>query len=240
MRRSRAFAATLLACVAVSLLSVDAPSVDAALPPVTTVAALERESGIPSAARPIGVAIDPVARRVYVANSGTAALSISDMATNRIVKRPASWAGSSAEPAAPSSFVSGVFQGAAPAAQRAAPAVQRAEAALERTLPAAEEAITVATRYNYRDIFFKAFPEASRSLQVHHTLPQRFESLLAKESINVHELQFLRGVDRAIHGQITNAWGQWQRQLGRMPSAQDVLEFAAEVEGQYGQYFIGP
>jgi len=75
--------------------------------------------------------------------------------------------------------------------------------------------------------------------QVHHALPQRYESIMRLRGINIHETVFLRGVDPTIHSKITTAWGRWHRGLGgRMPTSQEIVQFSYRIDEQYGKYFI--
>jgi hypothetical protein len=97
------------------------------------------------------------------------------------------------------------------------------------------------TASTYRERFFRAAPQASTDLRVHHTLPQKYERLLWRErGINVHETRFLRGVEETIHKQITRSWERWERHLGRTPTADDILKFAKEIEEQFGAHLAKP
>ncbi len=93
---------------------------------------------------------------------------------------------------------------------------------------------------NYRQNFTNANPSMPSGHAVHHALPQRYESIMQRVGVNIHENQFLRGVDPTIHSQITTAWGRWHRGLGgRMPTAQEITNFSYRIDEQFGQHFIG-
>ena len=98
----------------------------------------------------------------------------------------------------------------------------------------------VATKNNYRKLYTNANPGMPSNYQVHHTLPQKYDDIMKKAGINIHETQYLRGVDPAIHSKITTAWTKWEKSLGRTPTAQDVQNFAKEIDKQYGQYWYKP
>lgn len=90
---------------------------------------------------------------------------------------------------------------------------------------------------NYRDRFFESRPElkAERSkIYVHHTLPQQYEEIMWRSGINVHDTQYLVGVDYDTHVLINAEWREWAASLGRAPTAGEVLEEADVVKGLYG------
>jgi hypothetical protein len=92
---------------------------------------------------------------------------------------------------------------------------------------------------NYRDLFRKQNPSMPAGYEVHHALPQKYDSIMQQAGINIHENQFLRGVDATIHRtQITPAWTRWERSLGRTPTAQEITNFSYTIDEQFGQYFI--
>ncbi|GFN32160.1 hypothetical protein PCURB6_24200 [Paenibacillus curdlanolyticus] len=98
----------------------------------------------------------------------------------------------------------------------------------------------VATKNNYRKLFVKSNPGMPSNYQVHHTLPQKYESIMKDAGINIHETQYLRGVDPSIHSKITTAWTKWEKSLGRTPTAREIQDFAKEIDKQYGQYWYNP
>jgi RHS repeat-associated protein len=89
---------------------------------------------------------------------------------------------------------------------------------------------------NYRRLWFKAHPDASPNLIVHHSLPQKFEALL--EGINIHENKYLRGVDKATHLKINKAWIEWEKGLGHLPTAQEIMDHAAKIDIDYGAHMV--
>ena len=91
---------------------------------------------------------------------------------------------------------------------------------------------------NYRQNFKNAHPNMPSNYQVHHSLPQKYADTMKQAGINIHENQYLRGVDPAIHSKITNEWQRWGRNLGRTPTAQDIIDFAQQIDIKYGAHFI--
>ncbi len=81
----------------------------------------------------------------------------------------------------------------------------------------------------------------SSEYQVHHILPQRFQSTLSEAGINVHDPRWLREVRRIdpvtgirVHQRLyTDVWERWAMELGRQPTARDIVQFARNLEGQY-------
>lgn len=100
-------------------------------------------------------------------------------------------------------------------------------------------ACVVPTKYNYRELFRKAFPKMPANFQVHHALPQRYAAIMQSAGVNIHMKKFLRGVDPSIHTKITKEWGAWHRSLGgRMPTAREISRFSAKIDQKYGKYFV--
>jgi hypothetical protein len=91
---------------------------------------------------------------------------------------------------------------------------------------------------NYRKLFKAAHPNMPSRYQVHHSLPQKFEAIMKRAGINIHELKYLRGVDPKIHSKITTEWGRWERRLGHKPTADEIIRFAQQIERKYGKNFI--
>lgn len=96
----------------------------------------------------------------------------------------------------------------------------------------------IANENNYRDLYLKENPMMPKNWQVHHTLPQKYESIMRNMGMNIHETKFLRGVDPQIHTKITNEWRIWEKQLGQTPTAREVLDFAKIIEEKYGEFFF--
>ncbi|MFC0864196.1 polymorphic toxin-type HINT domain-containing protein, partial [Sphaerimonospora cavernae] len=90
---------------------------------------------------------------------------------------------------------------------------------------------------NYRNSFLKANPGMPKNYQVHHSLPQKYEETMWEAGVNIHENQFLRGVDPGIHSKITTEWRRWERKLGHKPTASEIIRFARYIDHKYGQYF---
>jgi len=75
--------------------------------------------------------------------------------------------------------------------------------------------------------------------QVHHSLPQQYSELFEDSDINIHDNEYLRGVDQATHQQITNAWRIWGA-ANSSPTAGDVMDFASEIDEQFGESMVFP
>ncbi|MFC4402901.1 PrsW family glutamic-type intramembrane protease [Gracilibacillus xinjiangensis] len=97
--------------------------------------------------------------------------------------------------------------------------------------------ITNATKNNYRKLYLEQFPDLPKRWQVHHTLPQKYETIMKNAGINIHEVQHLKGIDPKIHSKITNEWSKWDKKLGRTPTSQDIIDFANTIESKYGKYW---
>lgn len=61
---------------------------------------------------------------------------------------------------------------------------------------------------------------------------------MKKSGINEHELKYLRGVDSKIHSKITTEWTKWDKTLGRIPTAQDVINFSKQIHTKYNKYWF--
>jgi hypothetical protein len=96
----------------------------------------------------------------------------------------------------------------------------------------------VPTKHNYSELFRAAHPNLPRTWPIHHSLPQKYEGLMQRAGINIHENRYLRGVSPDIHPKITAEWGRWHRSLGREPTAADVQRFAAQIERRWGSFFV--
>ena len=77
--------------------------------------------------------------------------------------------------------------------------------------------------------------------QVHHVLPQQWRDVLARANINVDDPRWLREVVKEdpttgvrIHQRLyTEVWEQWAQGLGRTPTAQEIIQYAKQLEDQY-------
>jgi len=97
---------------------------------------------------------------------------------------------------------------------------------------------TLATKSNYRSLFLEKFPDLPSGWQVHHTLPQKYDDIMKSAGTNIHEVQYLKGIDPKIHSKITTEWGKWDKTLGRTPTADDVINFAKTINEKYGKYWF--
>ena len=95
----------------------------------------------------------------------------------------------------------------------------------------------VPTSNNYRDLFQKAYGQLDAGVQVHHTIPQKYESLFKQAGINVHELKYLEAVHEKIHRQITNEWKQWDSAQKGDITIQSVQDFAKQIEKQFSKHY---
>ena len=102
---------------------------------------------------------------------------------------------------------------------------------IERVLPSAS---------NYRKIFLKARPDLPVGWHVHHGIPQKYEKMMEALDVNIHEIQFLRGVHPEIHAKVTKDWGRFKKRMGGNPTPGEVAEFFKEMDKKYEGHFIWP
>ncbi|MBF5042068.1 hypothetical protein FGE12_06650 [Aggregicoccus sp. 17bor-14] len=105
---------------------------------------------------------------------------------------------------------------------------------------AASCAKSAATASNYRDRFVKARPDLPAGFEVHHSLPQKYAETLEGAGINIHDLQFLRGVDDKTHNVITNMWNKFDKANKGNPTAAQIADFAQKIDKQFGDKFVWP
>jgi RHS repeat-associated protein len=91
----------------------------------------------------------------------------------------------------------------------------------------------VASKSNYRQLYLKEHPNLPKGWQVHHTLPQKYDKIMAYADINIHETQYLRGVELGTHNKITQEWKQWENSLGRQPTAHEISDFSRHIDEKY-------
>jgi hypothetical protein len=130
----------------------------------------------------------------------------------------------------------GVFKKVA-AKLRVPKSLPRKGARVVRQIGQGAKKVILATKHNFRKLFTDAHPNMPKTHQVHHALPQKFEALMKRAGINIHENKYLRGVDPKIHSKITTEWGRWERALGHKPTAAEVQTFARQIERNYGKFF---
>ncbi len=97
-----------------------------------------------------------------------------------------------------------------------------------------------ATKGNYADLFMEVYQNLPIGFQIHHTLPQKYESIMAKAGINIHELKYLKGVDAKIHSALTDEWQKWEKALERTPTAQDITNFSNKIISKYADKWFNP
>jgi hypothetical protein len=66
------------------------------------------------------------------------------------------------------------------------------------------ERAVIATKNNYRDIYKSFNPNMPDKFQVHHTLPQKYESIMGEAGINIHDVEYLRGIHPEIINKLQN------------------------------------
>ena len=75
--------------------------------------------------------------------------------------------------------------------------------------------------------------------QVHHSIPQKYSDLFEGSDVNIHDNANLRGVSQSVHQEVTNEWTSWSADNSD-PTAEQVLDFASEIDVSYGDFFIFP
>ena len=105
---------------------------------------------------------------------------------------------------------------------------------------AAKEAGELASAANYRSLFKQARPDLPSGWQVHHSMPQRYEELMRASGVNVHDVQFLRGVSPQVHSKITTEWARFYKAAGGNPSAAQIADFAKHLDKRYDGSFMWP
>ncbi|HMM21087.1 MAG TPA: hypothetical protein PKA10_10135 [Selenomonadales bacterium] len=101
----------------------------------------------------------------------------------------------------------------------------------------AQDARKISNAKNYRDLFLKENPGMPKELQVHHTLPQKYQEILNGKGINIHETKYLEGIDPDIHRLVTKEWQRWEKSLGRTPTAEEVIDFAKQIDSKYSEFW---
>ena len=95
-----------------------------------------------------------------------------------------------------------------------------------------------ATKNNYRKLFVEKFPDLPKGYQVHHTLPQKYVTIMKNVGSNIHEVEYLKGIDVETHKLITKEWMKWDKALGKTPTAQDVIDFTKQIDNKYNKYWF--
>jgi hypothetical protein len=85
---------------------------------------------------------------------------------------------------------------------------------------------------NYRKTFTALRPIPD-GYEVHHSLPQKYEATMSQAGVNIHNPFRLQGVDPQTHQAITRDWSRWDRELGRPPSAAEVMQFKQTIDARY-------
>ncbi|MBI9051971.1 MAG: hypothetical protein JEZ00_21325 [Anaerolineaceae bacterium] len=101
-----------------------------------------------------------------------------------------------------------------------------------------ESGAKIANKSNYRKLYLEEFSNLPQGWQVHHTLPQKYEAIMDAAKINIHDVEYLKGIDPKIHPKITNEWAKWEKALGHTPSAEEVISFSNTIDAKYGKYWF--
>ncbi len=110
----------------------------------------------------------------------------------------------------------------------------------------AERAAHIGPSSDYRETFFAAHPALRDKVVVHHSVEQqvlkRYPGLFTEAEI--HALKNLRGVPKSINPElhlstIRRAWNDFYRTHPR-PTKQEVLDFAGQLDRQFGALFEPP
>ncbi|MDY7228977.1 hypothetical protein [Hyalangium rubrum] len=105
---------------------------------------------------------------------------------------------------------------------------------------------TAAEAPHYRETFFSAHPELRDKVVVHHAIEQqvlkRYPGLFTEAEI--HSLSNLRGIPKSINpdihlSKIRRAWNEFYRSYSK-PTKQEVHDFAAQLDRQWGAIFRPP
>ena len=98
----------------------------------------------------------------------------------------------------------------------------------------------LASAANYRTLFKQARPDLPSGWQVHYSMPQKYEELMRASGVNIHDVQFLRGVSPQVHSKITTEWSRFDKAAGGNPSAAQIADFAKQLDKRYGGSFMWP
>jgi hypothetical protein len=102
----------------------------------------------------------------------------------------------------------------------------------------AQTNVAKALRTEARAIFFGANPRLSQELQVHHRIPLEWAHIFPDADPN--RLANLVGLPAAAHDQVSARWNTFRARyhgLGREPTPQEVMDYAAEIESEFGQNY---
>lgn len=91
---------------------------------------------------------------------------------------------------------------------------------------------------NYRRMYKQTHPMLPESYEVHHSLPQKYEAKLSGEKgVNIHDVGNLRGMSQQTHREVHRDWSQWERDLNREPSCDEIIRFRDQIDQRYGMRF---
>lgn len=96
------------------------------------------------------------------------------------------------------------------------------------------------TKSNYADRFIEVRADMPNGWQVHHSFPQKYESLLAQHGLNVHDTVWLRGVHPDIHSKLTAEWRRFDATHGGTPTVGQIGTFWNRMERQFAQDMLSP
>lgn len=87
------------------------------------------------------------------------------------------------------------------------------------------------------DNFAKAISKGTK-LEVHHVIPLEWAQVMGK-GFDPNMLDNLAGVNPTIHKNINRMWNEFRSDWkGKIPTANDVMEFVKKVNEECGEYFV--
>ena len=90
---------------------------------------------------------------------------------------------------------------------------------------------------NYRNEYKKKTLICQMSMKFIIHCRKSMRICLKIRDINIHDVEYLRGVPKSIHTMITNMWRGWDKALDHSPSKEEVLEFANTVDKLFSVFW---
>ena len=107
---------------------------------------------------------------------------------------------------------------------------------LSGALPDAQK---TAWRHNARNLWNSVSrTPASTSFHIHHRVPLEWAHLFP--TLNPNRIWNLVGLDAPTHYKVTTARNKWRDSLGRLPSQDEVMDFASSLDEAYYRTFVFP
>ena len=89
----------------------------------------------------------------------------------------------------------------------------------KQTTRKTSQKITVPNRSNYKKEYEKVYGPVPEKTDVHHMLPQKYESKFNKACINIHETKWLKAVDSHYHHKISYDYNnEWDKFFNSNPN----------------------